>query len=133
MKSLGGDASIAIEKEFKEANHRTDPWPENISKAFDANAKPIYALLQALNDDDLFKVINCESVFEIWNTLITTHKGTPHVKRAKIDLLTSQSENFKMHDNETINDMLTCFSKITNGLISLSESISNDNKVSKII
>jgi len=36
-------------------------------------------------------------------------------------LLTSQYKNFKMHDNEAIDDMLTRFSKITNGLIFLDE------------
>ena len=78
-------------------------------------------------------VINCESTFEIWNTWKTTDEGTSQVKRAKIDLLTSQYKNFKMHNNEAIDDMLTCFSEITNGLISLGEPIFNDNKVRKII
>jgi len=55
------------------------------------------------------------------------------VKRAKIDLLTSQYENFKMHENESIDDMLTQSNKITNGLIFLGELIYNDNKVRKII
>ena len=55
------------------------------------------------------------------------------MKRAKIDLLTSQCESFKMHENETTDDMLTRFNKITNNLISYCESISNDNKLIKII
>ena len=44
------------------------------------------------------------------------------VKRAKIDLFT---ENFKMHDNEAIDDMLTRFGKIANDLVSLGKPISN--------
>ena len=43
------------------------------------------------------------------------------MKRAKINLLTSQYENFKLYENEAIDDMLTRLSKITNGLISLVE------------
>jgi len=78
-----------------------------------------YALKQALNDDDLSRIINCESTSEIWNTLIVTHEGISQIKRAKIDLLTSQYKNFQMHENESVNDMLTYFSKITNNLISL--------------
>jgi len=85
--------------------------------------------MQALNDDDLFRIINYESAYEICNILITTHEGTSQVKRAKIDLLTSQYEKFKMHENEAIDDMLTRFSKITNILITLDEPISKDNKV----
>ena len=129
VKSLGRDVSFAIEKEFKEFDHRIDPWPKNVAKVFEENARATYTLMKVLSDDDLSRVINCEPTFEIWNTLITTYEETSQVKRAKIDFLTSQYENFKMHDNEAIDDMLTCFSKITNGLISLGESIFNDDKI----
>jgi len=79
------------------------------------------------------RVINCKSAYEIWNNLVVTHEGTSQVKRAKIDLLHSQYENFNMNDNETINDMITRFTKITNGLSSLGDSIDNDQKVRKVI
>ena len=48
------------------------------------------------------------------------------VKRAKIDLLRCQYENFTMHDNDTINNMVTRFTKITNGLASLGDAIDNN-------
>ena len=38
-----------------------------------------------------------------------------------------------MLDNETIDDMLTHFTKITNGLSSLSDKIDNNQKVRKLI
>jgi len=44
----------------------TVPWLEIVSKAFETNVKATYALMQALNDDDLFRVINYESGFVIW-------------------------------------------------------------------
>ena len=66
LKSLGRDVSLSIEKEFKESDYVINPWPENIFKAFEASAKATYALMWALNDDDLSRVINCESVFEIY-------------------------------------------------------------------
>jgi len=52
------------------------------------------------------------------------------VKRSKIDLLHSQYEEFYMNENETIDKMLTHFTKITNGL-SLGVKIDNDQKVRK--
>ena len=55
------------------------------------------------------------------------------MKRAKIDLLRSQYENFCMQENETIDDMVTRFTKITNGLSSLGDAIDNDQRVRKII
>jgi len=41
-------------------------------------------------------------------------------------LLRSQYENFYMLDNETSDEMLTRFTKITNGLSFLSDKIDND-------
>ena len=38
-----------------------------------------------------------------------------------------------MQENETINDMVTRFTKITNGLSSLGDAIDNDQRVRKII
>jgi len=89
--------------------------------------------MQALNDDDLSHVINCTLAYKVWQFLITTHEGTSQVKMAKIDLLRSQYENFHMHDNESINDMITRFTKITNGLSSLGDKIDNDQRGLNII
>ena len=50
---------------------------KSIAKAFEANAEATYAIMQSLNDDDLSKIINFESAYEIWNTLIITY-GEPY-------------------------------------------------------
>jgi len=90
-------------------------------------------MTQALNVDDLSHVINCKSAFEAWNDLLITHEGTSQVKRSKVDLLYSQYENFYMLDNESIDEMLSRFTKITNVLFSLGDEIDNDQKVRKVI
>ena len=79
---------------------------DNATKEFDANTKAYYAFLQALNDDDIARVIHCKSAYEIWTHLVVTHEGTSQVKRSKINLLHSQYENFTMHDNDTIDDII---------------------------
>ena len=86
-----------------------------------------------MNEDDLARIINCKFAFEVWNILIVTHEGTSQVKRAKVDLLRSQYENFYMFENESIDDMLTRFTKITNALSSLGDKIDNDQKIRKVI
>ena len=68
------------------------------------------------NDDNLSCVINCKSAYEVWNDLIITHEGTSQVKRSKINLLRSQYDNFYMLESESINEMLTRFTKITSRL-----------------
>ena len=110
-----------------------DTWSDITTKEFDANAGAHYALLQAINDDDISRVIHCKSANEIWTHLLVAHEGTSQVKRAKVDLLRSQYENFSMQENEFIDDMVTKFIKITNGLASLGDGIGNDQKARKII
>ena len=85
-----------------------------------------------LNDDDLSRVINCESIYEVWIDLIISHEVTSQVKRSKIDLLRSQYENFYMNESESIDEMLTHFTKIINGLSSLGDIIDNDQKIRKV-
>ena len=68
------------------------------------------------------------SPYEIWSHLVVTQGGTSQVKRAKIDLLCSLYENFTMHEHDSIDDMLTKFTKITNGLAFLCDEIDNDQR-----
>ena len=113
LKSLGVRVAKSITKEFIELHDDESTWSEATAKDYEANARAQYALTQALNEDDLSRIINCKSAYEVWNVLIVTHEGTSQVKRSKIDLLRSQYENFYMLDNEGIDDMLTRFTKIT--------------------
>jgi len=133
LKSLGVRVTKVITKEFVEPYSDEDTWSEATAKDYEANAKAHYALTQALNDDDLFCVINCKSAYEVWNDLIITHEGMSQVKRFKVDLLRSQYENFYMLENGSIDEMLTQFTKITNDLSFLSDTINNDQKIRKVI
>ena len=85
---------MAVTKPFSLHDSDEDTWSEIANKKFDVNAKAHYALLQVLNYDDLSRVIHCKSAFEIQSHLVVTHEETSQVKRAKIDLLRSQYENF---------------------------------------
>jgi len=109
LQSLGTQVAKAVIRPFSVPICDEDTWSGIATKEFDANAKAHYALLQALNDDDIARVVYCKSAYEIWTHLVITHEGMSQVKRAKIDLLFSQYENFTMHDNDTIDDIVTRF------------------------
>ena len=98
LQSLGSRIVKAVTKPFSIPSGDEDTWSDFATEEFDANAKAHYALLQALNDDDIARVIHCKSSNEIWSYLVVTHEGTSQVKIAKIDLLCSQYENFIMHE-----------------------------------
>ena len=100
---------------------------------YNANSKAHYVLLQALNDDNISNVTNCTCTHDIWQVLVTTHEGITQVKKAKIDLLSSHYDSSTMFDEESIDDMLTRLTTITNVFISLGKPIDNDQKVRKII
>ena len=77
-------------------------------------------------------MVNYKSALK-WNDVIITHEGTSQVKRSKIDLLHSQYKNFYMNESESIDEMLTQFTKITNGLSSLGDVIDYDQNIRKVI
>ena len=80
---------------------------------------------------------NCVSAYksakEILDCLKTAHERTEQIKELKIDLLTSLYENFKIREGETILEMFTKFSSITNELRSLGEPTSMRKKVRKVL
>jgi len=133
LQSLGSWVIKEVTKPFSIPIGDEDTWSDITTKEFDANVKAHYTLLQALNDDDIARVIHCKSAYEIWIHLVVTHEGTSQVKIAKIDLLRFQYENFTMHKNDIIDDMVTRFTKIINSLSSLGNAIDNDQKVRKVI
>ena len=71
-----------------------DSQSKIIVKKYNANSKAYYVLLQALNDDDISRVINYTCAHDICQVLITTHESTTQVQKVKIDLLNSQYDTF---------------------------------------
>ena len=131
LPSQGSRVANVITKPFVCPKGDKDAWSEIAVKEYDVNSKAHYALLQALNDDDISKVINCTSAYHIWYTLITTHEGNIQVKKIKFDLFSSQYDSFYMLDGESIDDMLTRFTTIPNRLIFLGKSIKMIKKCEK--
>ena len=90
-------------------------------------------LVCGIRPDEFHRVSACESAKEIWDCLKTAHEETEQVKESKIDMLTSRYEKFKMKEGETIHDMFTKLSSITNELRSLGEPISMTKQVRKVL
>jgi len=56
--------SKAVTKKFVESVGNEDTWSKTTTKNYETNAKEQYTLTQALNDDDLSRVINCKSTLK---------------------------------------------------------------------
>ena len=93
LQSLGSLVAKALTKPYVVPDSDESTWTDFTFREYEANSKAQNSLLTALNEDDLTRVIHCQSAYEIWQHLLVTHEGTSQVKRAKIDLLRSQYEN----------------------------------------
>ena len=76
LQSLRSRVSKCLTKPYSEPVGEEDTWSDLISKEVDANLKAQNALLLALNEDDLTRVIHCKSAYKIWQHLLVTHDGT---------------------------------------------------------
>jgi len=84
-----------IPKFDKDGSSIEKPWSqwtdaENKKAKFDCIAKNI--ITSALNSDEFFKISQCSSAKEMWDTLEVTHEGTNDVKRARKHTLIQEND-----------------------------------------
>ncbi|KAH9769987.1 Integrase catalytic domain-containing protein [Citrus sinensis] len=91
------------------------------------------ALFCALDKKEFHRVSSCESANEIWHKLEVVYEGTNQVKESKISRYIRQYELFQMEQNKSVYSMYTRFTDIVNTLGALGKTLSNSEKVKKII
>ncbi|XP_070004281.1 uncharacterized protein [Nicotiana sylvestris] len=111
---------------------RVDCTAEDLKK-WEKNVKAKKWLVCGLGPDEYSKIQSCTTAKEIWDTLQVAHEGTPQVKRSRGTLMYSQYENFTMKEGETIQEIYTRFTILTNELKSLGRIILEEDKVEKIL
>ena len=65
LQSLGNRITKTVTKPFSLPIGDENIWSDIATKEFDANTKAHYAFLQALNDDDIARVIHYKFAYEI--------------------------------------------------------------------
>ncbi|XP_070025934.1 uncharacterized protein [Nicotiana sylvestris] len=108
-----------------------------VLKTFASSSKPSPSMLA----NDLFMMPKGEKIIQGEQDGGTdsggihelAHEGTLQVKRSRGTLLYSQFENFTMKEGETIQEIYTRFTKLTNELKSLGRIILEEDKVEKIL
>ena len=123
LKTVDGALVPKTESEYTQADL------ENISK----NYRSMNLLYCALDQNEFNRISSCKTAKEIWDKLEITYEGTSQVKETKISIFLRQYELFKMSPNETIKEMFTRFTQITNNLDSLGKTFSNEEKVRKVL
>ena len=120
------DGNTMIPKEPKEFNSAD-------FKMMEKNAKAKKLLYFGLGPDEYVRISECRTAKDIWDALQIAHEGTNQVKQSRIELLMRKYELFEMGDKETVMEMYTRFTHITNELKSLGKSFTTEELVRKIL
>jgi len=102
-------------------------------KKMEKNAKAKNLLYFGLGPNEYTRISECKSAKDIWDALQVAHEGTNQVRQSRIELLMRKFELFEMGDRETVMDMYSCFTHITNELKSLGKSFTTKELVRKIL
>ncbi|XP_070055666.1 uncharacterized protein [Nicotiana tomentosiformis] len=104
-----------------------------LKKNAERNAKAKKWLICGLGPDEYNRIQGCSNAKQISDTLQVAYDGTTQVKKSRGTLLYSQYENFTIKDGETIQEMYTRFTILTNELKSLGRIIPEEERVEKIL
>ena len=131
LQSLGSRVAKGVTKLFSLLDGDEETWSKIANKKFDADAKAHYELLQALSGDDLSRVIHCNPNSRFGHTWFSHTRGLHKSRELRLIFCIPNIRIFFMNEDESIDDMITKFTKITDGLASLGDKIDNDQKVKK--
>ena len=124
--------SIVEEGDLLVTNEKAQ-WTDDDRKKISLNCKTKSILCCALSKKEFNRVSACKSSMEMWEKLRITYEGIDKVKETRIDILVTQYERFQMQTGESITQMFSRFTDITNGLASLGKSYENADMVRKIL
>jgi hypothetical protein len=116
-----------------EVNKPRNLWTKEDKEKVQYNLKAKTTISIALSMDEFYRVSNCTTAKEMWDTLQVTHEGTPEVKRARMNTLTRDYELFRMKSDESIKDMQTRFIHIVNLLRALGKTFNNEDLINKVL
>jgi len=124
---------MKVTEDGKTVPKKLEEFNSDDFKKMEKNARAKKLLHFRLGPDEYTRTSECESVKKIWNALRVAHEGTNQVKQSRIVLLMRKYELFEMNDKETVMDMYTRFTYITNELKSLGKSFTIQELVRKIL
>ncbi|MQM11562.1 hypothetical protein Taro_044470 [Colocasia esculenta] len=124
--------SIVDEGDLLVTNEK-DRWMEDDKKKIFLNCKAKSILCCALSKKEFNRISACKSAMEMWEKLRITYERTNKVKETRIDILVTQYERFQMQPGETITQMYSRFTDITNGLAGLGKTYEMGDMVRKVL
>ncbi|KAK2422681.1 gag-protease polyprotein [Trifolium repens] len=108
-------------------------WDDDDKKKVFNDKKAINILQSALSMNKFFRISQCQTAKEIWDTLVETHEGTVEVKRSRLTTLSQEYELFRMQPGDSILNMPKRFVHLTNHLKALGKTLTNDELNLKVL
>lgn len=108
-------------------------WNNDDKKKMLFEKKEKNILASVLGMDEFFRVSNCKTTKEIWDTLQVTHDASKELKRSKLNTLSKEYELFRMLPYKSILDFQKIFTHLTNHLIALGKTFTNDDLNLKVL
>jgi hypothetical protein len=133
LQSMDLEIWRVVSEKYQTPSTDFSQWTDEEKKTASLNAKAMNALYCGVDKVEFNRISQCSTANEIWHTLLVTHEGTSKVKESKIASLVHKFELFKMKQNESVSDMVTRMTDITNTLKSLGKEYSQVDLVRKIL
>jgi hypothetical protein len=90
-------------------------------------------LFQALPEDMIMQVANCNSAKEIWDALKTRHVGVDRVQKARLQTIRTEFEMLKMKDEDTIDSFTAKLNSIVTRASNLGTTFEQPTLVRKLL
>ncbi|KAK7289872.1 hypothetical protein RIF29_03868 [Crotalaria pallida] len=110
-----------------------DKWTDDDKKKIQLDYKAKNIITSALSYDEFFRISQCSSAKEMWDTLQVTHEGTSEVRRARLNVLMREYELCQMLPNESIIDLQKRFTHIINHLLALGKAFLPGELTNKVL
>src|ERR1044072_3058372 len=121
----GSSTTLTLKKE--------EEWSKEEDEEALANLKALNAIFNGV-DKNMFRLINtCTVAMEAWDILKTAHEGTSRDRMSRLQMLTTQFENLRMSEEQTIAEFHMQIRDIANTSFALGEKMTNKKLVRKIL
>ena len=92
----------AVEVDWVKPKEALVDWDEAKIKAENFNSRALNALFSGVTNEEFKKISSTEIVKEAWTILETTYERTKAMKTVKLQRLTSNFEEIRMEEDETV-------------------------------
>nr|KYP56813.1 hypothetical protein KK1_003061 [Cajanus cajan] len=108
-------------------------WSDEEKKRAQHDKRAKNIITSALSIDEFFRISQCISAKEMWDTLQVTHEGTSDVKRSRKHTLIREYELFRMQNGESISDFQKRFTHLINHLVDLGRKFEKEEMNLKVL